>query len=201
MSYPFHEQIEELLEITIGEESSPSRPGGFPKAKKINLIQNLRMLGLKTLSEFLYEVFKLLSINILSKCPCEKGLIIIFTWWCRDFSGVWSGDDFKYFYVKNISFVVAIDEHVAAVSDGESVQDVLQSVKRDAAAVVSTLSLLDPGMKGELSLPDGRRTGKRSGLETDVEVRFEKGYLRKYLTFKSSVFSGKRNNNLKTWFK
>ena len=39
MSYPFHEQIEELLEITIGEESSPSRPGGFPKAKKINLIQ------------------------------------------------------------------------------------------------------------------------------------------------------------------
>lgn len=34
MSYPFHEQIEELLEITIGEESSPSRPGGFPKAKK-----------------------------------------------------------------------------------------------------------------------------------------------------------------------
>lgn len=61
MSYPFHEQIEELLEITIGEESSPSRPGGFPKAKKINLIQNLRMLGLKTLSEFLYEVliFKL----------------------------------------------------------------------------------------------------------------------------------------------
>jgi hypothetical protein len=56
-------------------------------------------------------------------------------------------------------------------------------VKRDAAAVVSTLSLLDPGVKGKLSLPDGRRTGKRSGLETDVEVRFEKGYLRKYLTF------------------
>jgi hypothetical protein len=49
MSYPFHEQIEELLEITIGEESSPSRPGGFPKAKKkkkINFIQNLRTHGL-----------------------------------------------------------------------------------------------------------------------------------------------------------
>jgi len=64
MSYPFHEQIEELLEITIGEESSPSRPGGFPKAKKTkknNFIQNLRTHGLKTLSEFLYEVliFKL----------------------------------------------------------------------------------------------------------------------------------------------
>ena len=195
MSYPFHEKIEELLEITIGEESSPSRPGGFPKAKK-NLI-SFKTCGHLVLRHFPNSYTEFWFLN----CPCEKGLIIIFTWWCRDFSGVWSGDDFKYFYVKNISFVVAIDEHVAAVSDGESVQDVLQSVKRDAAAVVSTLSLLDPGVKGELSLPDGRRTGKRSGLETDVEVRFEKGYLRKYLTFKSSVFSGKRNNNLKTWFK
>jgi hypothetical protein len=45
MSYPFHEQIEELLEITIGEESSPSRPGGFPKAKKKKKIISFKTCG------------------------------------------------------------------------------------------------------------------------------------------------------------
>ena len=104
---------------------------------------------------------------------------LFFTWRSRDLPRIWPRNDFKDFDVENVAAVVAIDEHVAPVRDGESVQDVLQRVKGDAAAVVTSLGLLDPGMEGELGLPDGRRAGEGSGLEPDVEIGLEERHLGK----------------------
>ena len=52
-------------------------------------------------------------------------------------------------------------------------------MKGDAATVMTTLRLLDARVKGKLSLPDGRRTGKRSGLEPNIQIGFKKGDLKK----------------------
>jgi len=53
-------------------------------------------------------------------------------------------------------------------------------VKRDAAAVVAALGLLDARVEGEVRLPDRRRARERSGLEADVEVGLQERHLRDF---------------------
>jgi hypothetical protein len=103
----------------------------------------------------------------------------IFTGWRGDFSRVKGRNDFSDLDVKNISFGVSVDEHVAPVGYGERVEDVLECVEGDAATVVATLSLLDPRVEREISLPDWRRAGKLARLESDVKVGFQKSHLLK----------------------
>jgi hypothetical protein len=102
-----------------------------------------------------------------------------FTGWRGDFSRVKGRNDFSDLDVKNISFGVSVDEHVAPVGYGERVEDVLECVEGDAATVVATLSLLDPRVEREISLPDWRRAGKLARLESDVKVGFQKSHLLK----------------------